>query len=573
MKHPFLSIAFVVGTTSTLTLLIVFVLLGGPMGCAARQRTPSPATAVDWDLSPRAEQTFQYLKFLDRQKARDYIQATSALERALAIAPSPGLYKELANLHWRARNIDAARDILKKAMGIYPHDRDFYLLLAQSYIVVGRLDDAVTTLEDCLRIAPGDVAVVLELAAVQIEIRRFAQAMDALESIPFEQRDAQANFLLGKAASALGLKKQAVAYLELAVQEDPEFLQAWVEMAYLFETQKDYVRAETIYDQILAQGQGGRDILIRLIALNLRLNNPDKALELVDIDDDGQFRLQAAHEFMQQEFFEQAGDILAELAARDEPPADIALYLALWAWEGYGDADRAIEYLERLPADSPRARQADSFRIQLLFGNNRREEALGLSWKSMETYPDDSHFVLQSSTILERMGRLDEALAVLASGEKQWPEDTDILFALGSMQDRAGNKVLALEYMERIIRLDSNHADALNYLGYTLADAGQDLDRALILIQGAVKIEPTNGYYIDSLAWVYYRMGNLDQAWIEIQRAVEQVEDDPVIWEHYAEIAERIGDRPKALQATERVWELKAESDPEKEPQVDPTQP
>src|SRR5437899_10010859 len=86
--------------------------------------------------------------------------------------------------------------------------------------------------------------------------------------------------------------------------------------------------------------------------------------------------------------------------------------------------------------------------------------------------------------------------------------------------------------MEEAIRLDPKHADALNYLGYTYAERDMQLEEAVALIQRALAVKPQNGYYLDSLAWAYYKMGRFQEALAEMKRAVAVVPDDPVFLEH-----------------------------------------
>ena len=90
--------------------------------------------------------------------------------------------------------------------------------------------------------------------------------------------------------------------------------------------------------------------------------------------------------------------------------------------------------------------------------------------------------------------------------------------------------------MEQALELDSEHADALNYLGYSYADRGINVEEAVLLTQRAVALKPHNGYYVDSLAWALFKVGRIDEALEMMQRAVKLVSDDPVIYEHLGEI-------------------------------------
>jgi Flp pilus assembly protein TadD len=90
--------------------------------------------------------------------------------------------------------------------------------------------------------------------------------------------------------------------------------------------------------------------------------------------------------------------------------------------------------------------------------------------------------------------------------------------------------------MQEAIMLNPTHADALNYLGYSYAEREVKLQEAVTLIQQALTIKPENGYYLDSLAWAYFKMGRFKEALGEMKRAVAAVPDDPVFFEHLGEI-------------------------------------
>ncbi|MEK6601610.1 MAG: tetratricopeptide repeat protein, partial [Candidatus Binatota bacterium] len=92
------------------------------------------------------------------------------------------------------------------------------------------------------------------------------------------------------------------------------------------------------------------------------------------------------------------------------------------------------------------------------------------------------------------------------------------------------------------------NAAALNYLGYTWAEMGIHLDEAENLIVRALKIEPNDGFYIDSLGWVYYQKGDYKRAVQQLERAVELANDDPTIIEHLGDAYEKAGKLDGALQ-------------------------
>jgi Flp pilus assembly protein TadD len=111
-----------------------------------------------------------------------------------------------------------------------------------------------------------------------------------------------------------------------------------------------------------------------------------------------------------------------------------------------------------------------------------------------------------------------------------------LYFNLGTVYDKLNRFDDVERVMETAIKLDPHHADALNYLGYSYAERGVKIDQALSLTKRAVMLKPSNGYYVDSLAWALYKSGSLSEALTEMKRAVALAGDDPVLYEHLGDI-------------------------------------
>jgi Flp pilus assembly protein TadD len=128
------------------------------------------------------------------------------------------------------------------------------------------------------------------------------------------------------------------------------------------------------------------------------------------------------------------------------------------------------------------------------------------------------------------------AKASLEEGIHQDPSNAELHFNLGTAYDKLDRFDDVVREMEQALELNPEHADALNYLGYSYADRGINVEEAVTLTQRAVAIKPHNGYYVDSLAWALFKVGRTDEALEMMQRAVALVSDDPVIYEHLGEI-------------------------------------
>jgi tetratricopeptide (TPR) repeat protein len=147
---------------------------------------------------------------------------------------------------------------------------------------------------------------------------------------------------------------------------------------------------------------------------------------------------------------------------------------------------------------------------------------------------------------LEGAKRYDEALAVATEATEKAPENPATWFAIGVVQDKLGRIEQVIAAMEKVIALDPKHATALNYLGYTFADRNMRLPEAEKLILRALEIRPDDGYFLDSLAWVHYRLGDYRRAEEELLRALKVIPDDPVLLEHLGDVLQAQGRNDEA---------------------------
>ena len=149
-----------------------------------------------------------------------------------------------------------------------------------------------------------------------------------------------------------------------------------------------------------------------------------------------------------------------------------------------------------------------------------------------------------------------------------------VLFDLGRSLERAGQYDRAVAIFQRLLALDQDHADASNYLGYMLAERGERLTEAKKLIERALKIDPENGAYLDSLGWVYYQLKQYENAarWLDRALTVEEEtlrqtnpnspivdglrENLAVIHEHAGDTAHKMGDFSRASHHYERAIEF-----------------
>jgi tetratricopeptide (TPR) repeat protein len=145
--------------------------------------------------------------------------------------------------------------------------------------------------------------------------------------------------------------------------------------------------------------------------------------------------------------------------------------------------------------------------------------------------------------------------------DKPTKENWALFYARGVCSERLKEWPAAEADLKKALELSPNESPVLNYLGYTWVDQNQNLKTAMDYIRKAVKLKPDDGYYVDSLGWAYYRLGNLPSAVEQLERAVELKPDDPVINDHLGDAYWRVGRKLEAEYQWQQSLTLKPDSD------------
>ena len=166
---------------------------------------------------------------------------------------------------------------------------------------------------------------------------------------------------------------------------------------------------------------------------------------------------------------------------------------------------------------------------------------------------------VQVAEIYLDVARDAEGEALLRRWVDADPDNPDTHYYLGSFLFRSAGLERAEPSLRRVIELDATHAPALNFLGYSLADEDVHLEEALDMVQRALEIDPWNGAYLDSLGWLFFRMGRFEEAREPLEAAARELPSDAVVLEHLGDLYERRGENDLAVSA----WGQALENDPE----------
>jgi len=246
----------------------------------------------------------------------------------------------------------------------------------------------------------------------------------------------------------------------------------------------------------------------------------------------------------------------------DFPLAHVAL---AEAYESANKYDEEIAAFGHVPKDSPLWM---SVQIQKAFALNsldKVDEAKALLDDLIAQYPDDTRPLDALGNILRSHERYAEALEYYSRAVKlidnPTKENWALYYSRGVCNERLKDWPAAEADFKEALKLSPDESLILNYLGYSWVDQGMNLKQAMDYIRKAVKLKPDDGYYVDSLGWAYYRLGNMPAAVEHLERAVELKPDDPIINDHLGDAYWRVGRKLEA----KYQWSQSLELNPEPE--------
>jgi Flp pilus assembly protein TadD len=159
--------------------------------------------------------------------------------------------------------------------------------------------------------------------------------------------------------------------------------------------------------------------------------------------------------------------------------------------------------------------------------------------------PERIEMILAEAQMLRDAGRPDEAWQVLESALARHPDNPDLLYDAALFAERRGDTALMEKYLRRVLELKPDHAHALNALGYSFADRNVRLPEARDLVARALALAPEDAFIMDSMGWILFREGKLDEARAVLEKAYG-LRDDPEIAAHLGEVLWSLGRKDDA---------------------------
>jgi tetratricopeptide (TPR) repeat protein len=489
-----------------------------------------------------------------------------------------------------------AIDQYEQIVKIQPDSMDDHLLLGRLYRLDNDLQKAENEFKTAVKLQPDSEEAVTMLAYLYNELGDTARATAVLSSVPQRGRSAKLYSALGYTYEQQKQYKNAIEAYRHAIELDRDNLDAIRGLAdnLLNDGQTDAALEQ--YKIIADANPEDAQTYIRIADIyrkqgkfDLALDNLKKAESMVQ--DSIEIPYNIASIYQAEGRYDEAVPIMKDLLKKTEKPDG--------NYTGSAKSNRAV-FLERLGTiyrDQGNYQAAnETFRQMIALGGDENVErgyqqvidtwreakewqkATDVAKEAVQKMPNNRNLKMVLDAQQADMGNADEALKDVRSMLKGNADDREVYITLaqmntrlrrfpdaeqaldkaeqlstkpddkeyvwflrGSTYEREKRYPEAEEQFKKVLASDPEHASALNYLGYMLADQNMQLEEALSYIKRAVDLDPANGAYLDSLGWAYFRLGKYDLAEENLLKASQKINTDPTVLDHLGDLYQKTG--------------------------------
>jgi tetratricopeptide (TPR) repeat protein len=458
-------------------------------------------------LDPDSEEGVTTLALLYSDEG-DTAHALQVLSSVPDTARSAKLYAALGATYEQRKDYKSAIDAYKHAIQLDRDNLDAIRGLAENLLNDGQIDAALDQYKVIADANPEDAQTYLRISEIYRRQGKYEQALDSLK------------------------KAQAMV---------PDALEVPYNIAVVYQAQARYDEAEKILQDLLKKTE-----------------KPDTSYSQSDRNNRGIFIERLGMVYRDQENYQAAVDTFRKMIPLGDDNAKTGYQDII---DTYREAKQwpqatavAKEAMQKLPDDRDLRMVLDA----QLADTGDPEKPIADIRSLLKGTPEDREVYIRLAIIYTRLKRWSSAEESLSKAESlsTKPDDKEYIYFLrGSTYEREKKYDEAEAEFKRVLAANPQSAVTLNYLGYMNADRGVQLEESVNYIKQAVSLEPTNGAYLDSLGWAYFKLGKYDLAEETLTKASLRMGSDPTVQDHLGDLYQKTGRLKLAAAHWERAVE------------------
>lgn len=521
-------------------------------GCTSWS-TVRPSSYPDVPEKYSGEAAYHYSLAVLSRLDGDLAEAIDQLKQALSIHPdSPYLTTELVSLYVENDNIDLALSLGESVLSKNPGNIELRSIMGGLYFNRREYDKAIREYQTIIEIDPANQVAYLYLATIFAQEKQYDLARRTFQKLlEIDPDNIIGMYYYAKTLTQMSRPVEAEALYQKITVQRPAFEAAWLGLAALYETQNKYDEAVGVYRRYLEMNPARFSLRLKIAELLIKANKLEEAekeyQDVLKIDSTNrEVRTALGLLYFDMRRFDAA--VVQFSSLLETVPGDDRLhYLLANTLEQKGDWQAAQTEYQKISPIFELYANAQIHAAMILKKQGRLADAIGIMTRAILMKNDQPVLYLYLSSLYEDKKDLATAEKMVREGLGRFPRNADLHYVLGTILEKMNRFEESIKSMEKVLEIDPQHADALNFIGYSYADRGIHLEQAEKMIVQALKIKPDNGYILDSLGWVHFRNNKFDSALTHLRRALELVPDDPNIIEHLGDVYLKIGRDKEAL--------------------------
>lgn len=466
------------------------------------------------------------------------------------------------------------------------------LRLAGEYMKLGLVTEAIEQAEMGLQIDPKNTELHLFLGGVYSSMKMYGEALKEYEKIlVYESKNSEVELYMGAVLAEQSQFDAAEKHFLKATQ-DADFEKNYLGHYYVgrmrtIQGSAGYARAEEAFKKALQMKPDFEDAVMAYSELLEMKNQKERSLALLESyqtqhGPKKMIAFQLGQAYLEQEKYEKAYKHLVVLESFEPTNLNVKMKVALILIEqkNYDEAvlkleeilslsptsDKvrfylgavfeekqnftdAIYHFKKIEASSSHFAEATVHVAYMYQKTDRLNEAIETVEAALVQRDDIPQFYAYYASLLDEKKDFSRGITVLEKANKKFPKSAQVKYYLGSLYDRVNKKEKSMELMRGVLEIESDHVQALNFLAFTMAEQSKNLDEAEKLALRANELQPNDAYIMDTVGWIYFKRGQVEEA-IRYLEAAHRLKPDEAI------VAEHLGDAYYMFELADKAKEM-----------------